>query len=431
MSEEKLIQKQIIKNMLLNFIAFTLIFSCLGIILYTQVESSIYQSSDEELLNGKNRRGITERIGGEFRNEPIEENGERDFNKEFRPKIENEIMINPRIIYIVRDLSGNVLKIEPNNDNYKSFEFNSSNLNNIYMVNLNNQYNYRGINYKETQETEEVYVQILINVDAEEMIMQNFKTTLVISLILTVGLALGASYILSNYTLKPIIESWKRQTEFVQNASHELRTPLTIIQAKQELLLESPDSTIVDKAEDISITLSETKRLSKLVKELMELARSDANKTKLEKRETDIDELIKHVAEPFIEMAKTEEKQLNLELSYSKKINIDSNKIHELLVIILDNSIKYTEKGDKITIKTEEKDGKLKLSIEDTGIGISDETIKHIFERFYREDKARSRETGGSGLGLSIAQSIVNEHGGTIKALHNKPKGTIIEIKIK
>lgn len=431
MTEEKLIHKQLIKNMFLTFIVFTFIFSCLGTILYTQVESSMYRSSDEELLNSRNRTGIVERIYNDFGmgQKPLNDNG--NMNKDFRPQNRNDIMINPRIIYIIRDLNGDVLKIEPNNDAYKNVTFDGNNLNSIYNTTLSSEYKYRAINYKVSENGEDYYVQILINVDAEEAIMQNFRTMLVISLILSVGLALGASYILAISTLKPIVASWKKQTEFVQNASHELRTPLTIIQAKQELLLENPESKIIDKTEDISITLSETRRLSKLVKELMELARSDSNRSKIEKRSIDIDKLIKNVSEPFKEMAKAQGKKLKHELNYGKNISVDENKIHELLVIILDNSMKYTEKGDSITIKTEEKDGKLKLSVADTGIGISDETVRHMFERFYREDKARSRETGGSGLGLSIAESIVNQHGGIISAKHNSPKGTVIEIRLK
>ncbi|MBR3134723.1 MAG: sensor histidine kinase [Clostridia bacterium] len=431
MSDKKLIQNQVIKNMILNFLVFTFIFSTLGIFLYIQVENSIYQSSDEELLNSRNRRAILERLESNF------ENDRPDIPEDIREKNEpkqqrhNAEMINPRIIYIVRNSSGEKIKTSPDSDNYSEVTINMNDLNIIYMLRLNGEYSYRCINYKEEKDGELYYIQVLINVDAEESIMQNFKTTLIISLVLCVGIALGASFILSNITLKPIIESWRKQTEFVQNASHELRTPLTIIQAKQELLLEEPESKIIDKTEDISISLSETRRLSKLVKDLMVLARSDSNKTKLEKKDVNIDELIKHVTEPFSEMAKMQEKEIKLDLNYNKDINIDSNRIHELLVIILDNSIKYTEKGDTITIKTEDKDGKLNLSIADTGIGISDENIKHIFDRFYREDKARSRETGGSGLGLAIAKTIVTEHGGNIKASHNKPKGTIIEIKLK
>ena len=100
------------------------------------------------------------------------------------------------------------------------------------------------------------------------------------------------------------------------------------------------------------------------------------------------------------------------------------------MVILLDNAMKYTEEGDSIEIATFIKDNKCVIEVKDTGIGISDESIKHIFERFYREDKARSRETGGSGLGLSIADMIVTSHGGTIRASHNGDKGTIFTIRL-
>jgi len=99
-------------------------------------------------------------------------------------------------------------------------------------------------------------------------------------------------------------------------------------------------------------------------------------------------------------------------------------------VIILDNALKYTEENDSIEVIINNHDEKLFITIRDTGIGISDKGIKHVFERFYREDKARSREKGGTGLGLSIAYTIVKSHGGSIKLSHNKPKGTIVNIRI-
>ena len=97
---------------------------------------------------------------------------------------------------------------------------------------------------------------------------------------------------------------YEKQTEFVQNASHELRTPLTIIQAKQELLLTEPNKKIIEKSEDINLTLKETRRLIKLIKELMELARADNKKIKIEKQSTDINELIKEIVKPYVELAK-------------------------------------------------------------------------------------------------------------------------------
>jgi two-component system sensor histidine kinase CiaH len=218
--------------------------------------------------------------------------------------------------------------------------------------------------------------------------------------------------------------------EFVQNASHELRTPLTIIQAKQELLLQEPNAKIIDKSEDISLTLNETKRLSTLVKDLMMLSRADNKKITFNKENVNIDEYIKNVITPYIEIAEIENKKITLDLNFNQDIDVDTNKIYELLIILLDNAIKYTEENDTIVVKTYLKENKFVLEVQDTGIGVSEEGLERIFERFYREDKARSRETGGSGLGLSIADFIVTEHGGTIKAVHNEPKGTIFIIKL-
>ena len=115
---------------------------------------------------------------------------------------------------------------------------------------------------------------------------------------------------------------YEKQTEFVQNASHELRTPLTIIQAKQELLLTEPNKKIIEKSEDINLTLKETRRLIKLIKELMELARADNKKIEIEKQSTDINELIKEIVKPYVELATIQNKKLKLELEYNKKIQI-------------------------------------------------------------------------------------------------------------
>lgn len=306
----------------------------------------------------------------------------------------------------------------------------SANLEKIYNLQIDNQYNYRVINFETTKNDETIYIQVLANVDGEAGTLENMKNTLILGTIVLVLISMIASYILSKRAMRPMIIAYEKQTEFVQNASHELRTPLTIIQAKQELLLIEPNKKIIEKSEDINLTLKETRRLSKLIKELMELARADNKKIKIEKQSTDINELIKEIVKPYVELAEIQNKKLKLELEYNKKIQINQNKINELFVILLDNSLKYTNEGDTITIRTYAKDGKCNIEVQDTGIGISKEGIKHIFERFYREDKARSRQTGGNGLGLAIAQNIVTLHKGTIKAEHNNPKGTVIKIKI-
>ena len=341
--------------------------------------------------------------------------------------------INPQIITVWRDENGAILNENEINrfENYfDNLYFDNTNLNSIYELKLDNKYNYRCVNFKVNSlgVKSDKYVQLLINTDSEMALINNYMKIIAYAVVMGITLSSVASLILSMKTLKPVQDTLKKQMEFVQNASHELRTPLTIIQAKQELLLQEPSAKIIDKSEEIMLTLSETKRLSVLIKDLMVLARgADMS---MQKEIINIDELVKSVILPYQDIAAAQGKEITLNLKYDKEIGIDSNKIHQLLVILLDNAIKYTEAGDKIEVNTYLKDNKCVLEIADTGIGISDEGITHIFDRFYREDKARNRETGGSGLGLSIATMIVNAHGGTIKVSHNSPKGTIFTVKL-
>ena len=162
----------------------------------------------------------------------------------------------------------------------------------------------------------------------------------------------------------------------------------------------------------------------------MILATADSNQLEIKKELKNIDDVVKEVASPYIEYAQMQNKKLELELNCNKEVNIDLSKITELLIILLDNAIKYTKEGENIKVITHCKDGKATIEVADEGIGISDEQKKHLFERFYRADKARTRETGGTGLGLAIAQTIVKAHGGTIKVYNNTPKGTKFVVKI-
>ena len=162
----------------------------------------------------------------------------------------------------------------------------------------------------------------------------------------------------------------------------------------------------------------------------MIFSRADGNKMSLQKENVNIDDYILEVISPYVELAEMQKKKIIFNLNYKLDILIDTSRFYQLMVILIDNSLKYTEENDLIEIKTYLKDNKFVLEVKDTGIGVSDEGLKRIFERFYREDKARSRETGGTGLGLSIASLIVNSHGGIIKASHNEPKGTIFTIRL-
>lgn len=428
MSEEKKMKRNLLKNMLFSFIVFTILLLIFDFIIYNQISISLYKDIDKELYMQKAKYDGDEQ--SEKATNKVETNknsGKKDYYN-----IKN---LNPRIILVLRNENGEITNKEALGKIYEKYSdtipFNSENLMQIYNLKLDDKYNYRALNFETTNDDgKTTYIQLLANVDGEEKTLNNLLQMLIIGTIILDTISILASYILSKKMMMPIYNAYKRQTEFVENASHELRTPLTIIQAKQELLLQEPESKIIDKSEDINLTLKETRRLSKMIKELMALARSDSNEYVLNKEEVNIDELIQEIVKPYTDYAKVEKKNIKLELNYKKEIKVDRNKITELLIILLDNAIKYTVENDTITIKTYNKDGKCNIEVADTGIGISDEGLKRVFERFYREDKARTREKGGTGLGLSIAHTIVTRHKGSIRAMHNKPKGTVFLVRI-
>ncbi len=439
MEEKEKLKFKLFKHIVYNIMIFISIFIVFGLFLFFMIKNNIYASVDKELYESRQKILETEEKVNFLMN-PLFLNGQDSFiifedtiNENSTYSITKRL-VNPNVAVIVRDMDGNIVSQNLGRlEDYADYiSFNEKNLDKIYGTSIENKYYYRGINFLVLGSNEEYnkYVQLLINVDSERNLVNGYFQIIVSAIILVCFLSIIASYLVSERTLKPLSDNLEKQLEFVQNVSHELRTPLTIIQAKQELLLQEPNAKIIDKSEEISLTLNETKRLSKLVKDLLILSRADKNAISLQKENINIDEFIKEIVTPYVEIAEMQEKEIIFNLDYNRDIDIDTNKIYQLMIILLDNAIKYTETNDKIEIKTYLKDNKCVIEVKDTGIGISDEGLTRVFERFYREDKARSRETGGTGLGLSIASLIVSEHGGTIKATHNKPKGTVFIIKL-
>jgi two-component system sensor histidine kinase CiaH len=233
--------------------------------------------------------------------------------------------------------------------------------------------------------------------------------------------------------MRPIIRSWKQQSEFVNDAAHELRTPLAIIQGKMEYLLTKPNDTILDEAESISVSLDEVSRLNSLTNSLLELARADAASSKFEFKITQPDFFLPDPIKPFTDIVESQSKHFEIDISQKVNLNVDRDKIKQLIIILLDNATKYTPKDGTIRISDRVDNGKYYLTVSDTGVGISDEDKTKIFDRFYRVDKSRTKATGGHGLGLSIAQQIVHTHHGKIYIEDNKPTGSkfIVELPIK
>ncbi|WP_019244590.1 MULTISPECIES: sensor histidine kinase [Bacillus] len=416
MNKNGILKKQQFSFMFLNFIAFTVIFAIFGIIIFTIVQNTLYSQVDKELLSFK------ERIGEK-----------RDMNGQ-PPPLKGDYPRNLRIIQLKWNKDLEIMNQDQIGllyyENYfKDVKPDVNNLNQINKIVINENH-FRSITVKNEDNNGEMYTQLIINVDAEQTILNNFEKILIVCIVVAILLSISASYLLSKKTMNPIITSWKRQLDFVENASHELRTPLTIIQNKLELLLTAPNAKIMDKFENIALSLSETRRLSKLTADLLTLARADSSETQLVKKKFDLDSFIEEICLPYSEIAELQEKTVSLDLQSKASIVADKSRIHQLLVILIDNALKYTSENDKITIRTVSEENKVIILVCDTGIGISDENKKRIFDRFYREDKARTREKGGVGLGLSIAQWIVSSHNGSIKVENNGGKGTIFKIKL-
>lgn len=230
--------------------------------------------------------------------------------------------------------------------------------------------------------------------------------------------------------MAPILLAWQKQQEFVENASHELRTPLTIIQNSLQKLFTTPNHTVLEESEVIAQALNETRRLNSLTTDLLTIARSDANETVLDLTTITPQPFIAQLTKPFQEIAQLDDKTFILENYASEKVIADEKKIHQLLVILLDNALKYTKAGDKITVLSQITHDNWLLEVRNTGANIADEDKNQIFQRFYREERSRNKNSGGFGLGLAIAQQIVKDHQGKISVHDLKPSGVIFRVKL-
>ncbi len=346
--EQRKLRKQFLIHILYNMIAFALIFIAFGIFMFYMIKHITFSVADHELKEAKSEfADVQVTLESLYK---IFDLGNVEFfknkNIDFLEYNLTKRINNPQINLILRNETGEILNandLGKLTDYSQEIEFDNQYLNAIYTLSLENEYNYRCLNFKinENDEKDTTYAQLLINVDSEIELINNYLEITISAVVLGIFLSGIASFILSKKTLQPIQETLKVQTEFVQNAAHELRTPLTIIQAKQELLLQEPNSKIIDKSEDISLTLNETKRLSKLTKDLMLLVRG--NNLRLQKEDVNVDEFIRNVVLPYQDMAEAQGKRLILNLNFQKEMSLDINKMHQLLVILLDNSIKYTE----------------------------------------------------------------------------------------
>ena len=335
---------------------------------------------------------------------------------------------------LVLDKNGKVLNVV---DKFSSLSNLPIDKNNIDVISKGSAQNYFDQTEKYRLITEKVdnslypdakYLVIAINTTQLEEATERYVKLIVIMMSFFWLLSVAASMYLAKWSRRPIQESLEKQKAFVENASHELRTPLAVIQNRLEVLFRKPESTILDNSENIASSLDEVRNMRLLTTNLLNLARRDDGiKPEIETLEP---AFFDTVFTNYAMIAEENEKGFTAQNQVGRPIQTDKTLLKQLMTILFDNAIKYTEDDGHVTFTVRTNDRHLYISVADNGTGISDSDKKKIFDRFYRVDKARTRQKGGFGLGLSLAQQIVLALKGTIVVKDNQPKGTIFEVKI-
>jgi len=232
-----------------------------------------------------------------------------------------------------------------------------------------------------------------------------------------------------NGMLDELHEMYDKQSMFVSDASHELRTPIAVIQGYASMLDRWGKDDPEVLAESLSAIKTESENMKELVEKLLFLARADKNRIVLDKEFFNINDLINEIIKETEMIAPAH--TIHSKLNFEGQLFGDHNSIKQALRVFIDNSIKYTEAGGSVSILLYKKENNVIIGIEDTGVGIPNEDIPHIFDRFYRADKSRTKETGGNGLGLSIAKWILDQHHCKVNVTSTINVGTKILIAFK
>ena len=401
-------QKTRIRLTIINSLVFIILIGVLGSIVYSYTYKRIYNEVDQSI-----------KMIAQYR-------GKLDVKVPPRKRMENIQIGDPRVTEIT--WKGETVEIVGDNRKFRAiFEenlerFSPKKLETLQDIEVQGRY-FRTFSLQKNGEI----VQIVRDITAEEGMLNTLFLILVIGCSIGSVCAIGIGFFLAGRALVPIQNSWKKQQQFVSDASHELRTPLAVIQSKTDILFQSPSATIEEKAMDISTISKECRRLSKLVANLLLLARSDSNQIEMDKKTFEIDTLLEEIVDPYKEIASYQEKEMILKVEHGISFMGDRERIHQMMVILLDNAMKYTNEGGHIQIDCTQTNSSIRIRVKDDGIGVKEEDIPKLFDRFYQGDKARSASEG-AGLGLSIANWIVEKHYGKILVESEWGEGTCFEV---
>ena len=414
-----------------NFGVFTLIFSAMTLIILQVMHSSLYTSVDEKLLALSNNPQDIIQLAVNRATEDVKDidGGNVTSNPDKRVTISSNTEV------ILLDSNLNQLVTGNRFLGLDRITFNKKDLNHIRQLHIVNSYGqdevYRVVLTEmniDSVSSNIKYAAVLINTSQLEQISQNHEQLIVVVMASFWILSILASLYLARVSVKPLLESMQKQKSFVENASHELRTPLAVLQNRLETLFRKPEATIMESSESIASSLEEVRNMKFLTTNLLNLARRDDG-IKPEFGEVEPD-FFNTTFTNYEMIASENNRVFRFQNRVHRTIITDKLLLKQLMTILFDNAVKYTEEEGDIYFEISTKERSLYLTVADNGIGISVADKKKIFDRFYRVDKARTRQKGGFGLGLSLAKQIVDALKGSISVKDNKPNGTIFEVKI-
>lgn len=268
---------------------------------------------------------------------------------------------------------------------------------------------------------------LLIVLDARLELLAGRRVLRVTALVASLAcltLSLGAWFLIRRM-VQPVDEAFRKQQQFVWDASHELKTPMAVISANADLL-----ESEIGENEYLGYIQSEVNRTDSLVKNLLTLARMDRGTDKQEMKEFDLSEALLEVILPFESTVFEAGKILESRIQENVCCSGNAAMLQQLMVILLSNALKYSNEGGSILVTLEKKNRGAEIRVENSGEGIEPEDLERIFDRFYRTDRSRNSETGGEGLGLAIAKSIVEIHHGKIRAESIQGKNTVFIVTL-
>lgn len=223
------------------------------------------------------------------------------------------------------------------------------------------------------------------------------------------------SLFLAGWSVRPIARAWAKQKEFVANASHELKTPLTTILANTDVMLANPESTVASQGKWLDYIRAEAQRMSGLVADLLFLAKADDGSEAQERKSFCLSDAVERAVLPMESLIFEQGKALRTEITPDITMVGDEARVVQLVVLLMDNAIKHSDPNGDLTLTLAQDRDRARLTVTNTGPAIPPESLDKIFERFYRVDASRNRQTGGYGLGLSIVRQIVDMHRGKIE----------------